>query len=252
MKTMKTKSPLLLGFARGLTVAGLSSAAFLACSSEPPPEPKPGGAGLAGTASGGSSAGTASGGSATSAGTTSTAGTSSAGTASAGTSSAGTGGSTAGGGSSTGGTSTGGSGGGSSNGGAGGGALTAKATITATTGNTIAGTATFVDTAGIIKLTLAISAGCPPGAHDFHLHANAACGHDGNDAGGHWIPKGEGLGALTCSADGTGMATFTTPSAGYWTIGGSAATDLTMHAIMVHAAEPMATARIGCGVPVKQ
>jgi hypothetical protein len=71
-------------------------------------------------------------------------------------------------------------------------------------------------------------------------------------AEGHWSPKGEGLGTLTCAADGTGTATYTTPSAGYWTIGGDAATDLTQHAVMVHAAAPMATGRIGCGVPVKQ
>jgi hypothetical protein len=133
----------------------------------------------------------------------------------------------------------------------GGGPLTAKATLTATTGNTIAATATFTNVAGIVTMVLTATAGCPAGMHPFHLHANAVCGADGQAAGNHWTPKGDtGLGMLTCAADGTGTAMYVTPTAGYWTIGGDAATDLTLHAVMIHGTD--GTSRIGCGVPIKQ
>jgi hypothetical protein len=242
------------GFARGLLVAGLSGAALFACSSDPAPEPSPGGAG---TASGGSAAGTATGGSTTSAGTTSNAGTSSAGTASAGTSSAGTasggtasGGTGGSGGTANGGTGTGGSGG-SSMGGSGGsgggtGMPTAVANITGLMGQTVTGTATFTQGATMTTLVLNLTA-CPAGAHASHLHAMKDCGDNGNAAGGHWVPNGEGLTDYTC-ADNKGTLTFMKPTS-MWTVGDGSATDVTKYSFMVHemgGASP--GGRIGCGL----
>jgi Cu/Zn superoxide dismutase len=129
---------------------------------------------------------------------------------------------------------------------------TAQAEIIGVNNNTISGTATFTETAGIVKLVVNVS-GCPAGTHAFHLHANASCENNADAAGAHWVPKGENLTTLTCAADGGGQATFTAPSANYWTIGGSADTDILKHAIVVHAAaDPTAGARIGCGVPSLQ
>lgn len=259
--TMKRIFPMFQGFARGLMVAGLSSAALFSCSSDPSPEPSPGG--VAGSASGGTAAGTTTGGSAPSAGTSSTAGTSSGGTSSAGTASGGT--SSAGtstGGTGTAGTSTGGTGGsgganggsangGSSNGGSGGsgggtGMPTAVANITGLMGQTVTGTATFTQGATMTTLVLNLTA-CPNGTHASHLHAMKDCGDNGNAAGGHWLINGEGLDDYTC-ADNKGMLTFMKPTS-MWTVGDGSATDVTKYSFMVHemgGASP--GGRIGCGL----
>jgi hypothetical protein len=251
------------GFARGcLMLAGLSGAVLVACSSDSTPDP----GGAAGTSSGGSTAGSGTAGTATSAGTTSSAGTSSAGTASAGTASGGT----AAGGTASGGTGTGGSGvsgncasgggsgcstggassggGGAGGGGAGGGTgmPTAVANITGLMGQTVTGTATFTQGATMTTLVLNLTA-CPNGAHASHLHAMKDCGDDGNAAGGHWVPNGEGLGDYTC-ADNKGMLTFMKPTS-MWTVGDGSATDVTKYSFMVHemgGASP--GGRIGCGL----
>jgi hypothetical protein len=265
--TMKKTSPRFLGFARCLMVAGLSSAALLACSSDDTPLPG-GGAGTGGTGT----AGTATGGSAPSAGTSSNAGTSSAGTTTGGTTTGGTttggagGTGTAGtatggtGGTSTGGTSSGGSGGGSggsggSGGGTGGsgggtGMPTAVANITGLMGQTVTGTATFTQGATMTTLVLNLTA-CPAGAHASHLHETKNCGNDGMAAGGHWIPNGEGLADYTC-ADNKGMLTVMKPTS-TWTVGDGSATDVTKYSFIVHemgGASP--GGRIGCGLINKQ
>jgi hypothetical protein len=262
MMTMKRTSPMFHGIARCLMVAGLSSAALLACNSEDTPLP----GGSAGTSSGGSAAGTATGGS-SSAGTSS-AGTSSAGTSSAGTSSAGTsaGGTSAGGtggsgGTSSGGTSSGGSGGsggangGNSSGGSGGsgggsGMPKAVANITGLMGVAVTGTATFTQGASMTTLVMDLTA-CPAGAHASHLHAMKDCGDNGNAAGGHWVPNGEGLGDYTC-ADNKGTLTVMKPTS-TWTVGDGSATDVTKYSFMVHemgGASP--GGRIGCGLINRQ
>ncbi|HEX2870283.1 MAG TPA: superoxide dismutase family protein [Polyangiaceae bacterium] len=245
------------GFARCLVLAGLAAPALFACSDD-----KPDDTGTAGSSSGGSAAGTQSGGSATagtntsagttSGGTTGTAGTGTAGTGTAGTGTAGTG---------TAGTATGGSGGSaaggsagsaSGGGGAGGGSgmPTAVANITGLMGQTVTGTATFTQGATMTTLVLNLTA-CPNGAHASHLHAMKDCGDNGNAAGGHWVPNGEGLGDYTC-ADNKGMLTVTKPIA-TWTVGDGSATDVTKYSFMVHemgGASP--GGRIGCGLINKQ
>jgi Cu/Zn superoxide dismutase len=127
----------------------------------------------------------------------------------------------------------------------------AVATLVPTTGNTLAGTATFTDHAGIVTMVLTVTA-CPAGKHAFHLHENAVCGADGAAAGLHWVPKGEMLGELTCAADGTGTVMFVTPSVGYWTIGGAVATNMLLHALVVHTGDNTNPGgRLSCGVPAK-
>ena len=240
------------GFARCLVLAGLSSAVLGACSIDSTPEP----GGGAGTSSGGSTAGSATAGTATSAGTTSNAGTSSAGTASGGTASGGTaaGGTATGGTGGSGGTSNcasgGGSGcstGGASSGGGGGASMpTAVANIAGLMGQTVTGTATFTQGATMTSLVLDLTA-CPNGTHASHLHSMKDCGDNGNAAGGHWVPNGEGLGDYTC-ANNKGSLTFMKPTS-MWTVGDGSATDVTKYAFMVHemgGANP--GGRIGCGL----
>jgi hypothetical protein len=251
------------GFARCLMVAGLSSAALVGCSDDPVTPP-----GGAGTGSGGSAAGAATGGTSSagmsSAGMSSagmsSAGMSSAGTSSAGTSMGGSGGTTSTGGSSTGGSSgssTGGSGGSSTGGGGGSGGSgggtgmpTAVANITGLSGKVVTGTATFTQGATMTTLVLNLTA-CPAGAHASHLHETKNCGDEGNAAGGHWVPNGEGLTDYTC-ADNKGMLTYMKPTS-MWTVGDGSATDVTKYSFIVHemgGASP--GGRIGCGLINKQ
>jgi Copper/zinc superoxide dismutase (SODC) len=249
------------GFVGYLVMAGLTSSALLACSSDVTPE----NGGGAGTSVGGSTAGSATAGSSSSAGTSSNAGTSSAGTASAGTSSGGSGGTgTGGSGGGSGGTGggsggtgggSGGTGGGSGgtgggSGGTGGGAAmpTAVANIAGLMGQVVTGTATFTQGATMTTLVLNLTA-CPAGAHASHLHAIKDCGGtNGDAAGGHWVPNGEGLDEYTC-ADNKGTLTFMKPTS-MWTVGDGSATDVTKYSFMVHATG--STGRIGCGVINKQ
>lgn len=244
---------MLNGFARCLLMAGLATPALFACSDD-----KADDTGTAGSSSGGSAAGTQSGGSST-AGTSTNAGTASGGTGTAGTGTAGTG--TAGSGtagSATAGTGTGGSGGsaaggsaGSASGGTGGSGMpTAVANITGLMGQTVTGTATFTQGATMTTLVLNLTA-CPNGPHASHLHAMKDCGDNGNAAGGHWVPNGEGLGDYTC-ADMKGTLTVMKPI-GTWTVGDGSATDVSKYSFMVHemgGGNP--GGRIGCGVINKQ
>jgi hypothetical protein len=97
----------------------------------------------------------------------------------------------------------------------------AIANIVQTNGDGSMGTGTFTpDAMGFITLTLTLK-NCQNGAHAFHLDLKPDCGNDGLSAGDHWVPKGEGLGELTCGGGngGMGTATYKTPSSGYWTIG---------------------------------
>lgn len=237
------------GFARCLLMAGLTTSALLACSSEDPPD----NGGGAGTASGGSTAGSPTGGSSSKAGSTGTAGgggTGTAGTnANAGT---GTGGATAGSGGKGGAGGAGGSGGATGGGGSGGGAAvpTAVATIAGLMGQTVTGTATFTQGATMTTLVLNLTA-CPAGMHASHLHAMKDCSDNGNAAGGHWMPNGENLGDYTC-ADNKGTLTVMKPIA-TWTVGDNSPTDVAKYSFMVHemgGANP--GGRIGCGVINKQ
>ena len=113
------------------------------------------------------------------------------------------------------------------------------------------GTATFTQGATMTKLVLNLTA-CPDGVHSSHLHANPSCDTNGDAAGGHWLGKGEMFGDYTCAG---GMVTMElSKPISDWTVGGAAATDVTLHAFMVHAMGDAAGsgARIGCGVLVKK
>jgi Cu/Zn superoxide dismutase len=172
----------------------------------------------------------------------------------------GSGGTTSTGGSSTGGSSgssTGGSGGSSTGGGGGSGGSgggtgmpTAVANITGLSGKVVTGTATFTQGATMTTLVLNLTA-CPAGAHASHLHETKNCGDEGNAAGGHWVPNGEGLTDYTC-ADNKGMLTYMKPTS-MWTVGDGSATDVTKYSFIVHemgGASP--GGRIGCGLINKQ
>ena len=113
------------------------------------------------------------------------------------------------------------------------------------------GKAHFSESGGQVELAITLTA-CPMGPHAVHLHANAACGDNGNAAGGHWSPQGEGMGDVMCGADGAAQFSFK-PPAGFWSIGGAPASDVLQHAVMLHAGpdKPDPGGRIACGIPVK-
>jgi hypothetical protein len=214
-----------------------------------------GGSATGGSATGGSATGgSATGGSATGGGAGS-GGAGSGGAGSGGGSATGGGGSGAGGSAGSGGGSPGGSGGasgssGSGPGGSGGGGgatgKTAVANIMGVNGQTVSGTATFTQGTSMTTLVLNLSA-CPAGAHGVHLHAVKDCGNNGEAAGGHWVPNGEGLPDFTCTSTGA-MLTFMKATS-EWTVGDPAATDVTKYSLVVHemgGASP--GGRIGCGL----
>ena len=215
--------------------------------------PAGGGASGAGGALGGGGAGSSV--EAGAAGRPANGGDASAGNAGMSASSSGSGGANAGGGlggAAGGGTSgaAGGGTGGAAGGGTGGASLQADAPLTALEGSGVTGTAQFVETGDKVVLSITLT-GCPAGPHAVHLHANPACDDNGNAAGGHWSPQGEGIGDVICGADGAAQFSFT-PAPGAWTIGGAAATDLLPHAVMLHAGPSLDPgARIACGIPAK-
>src|SRR5688572_12020954 len=103
-------------------------------------------------------------------------------------------------------------------------AKTAVANITAKSGSTVSGTATFTGEGGKVTMRLDV-AGAPPGPHAVHLHTTGDCsGADGLTAGAHWNPhtlphgelgKGENyhlgdIGNFDVGADGKGSRTITT------------------------------------------
>jgi Cu/Zn superoxide dismutase len=128
--------------------------------------------------------------------------------------------------------------------------LAADAQLVPTQGNSVTGSAHFSQNGAEVELTISL-ASCSAGPHALHLHANAACGDNGNAAGGHWSPQGEGMGDVVCGADGAAQVSFKA-QAGLWSIGGAAATDLLQHALILHAASgPDPGGRIACGIPLK-
>lgn len=142
----------------------------------------------------------------------------------------------------------GGGGNGGGDGGNGGGAsLRAEAELQGLNASGLTGTATFTQAGEEVTLTITLS-GCPAGEHSAHIHENKSCDSNGNGAGGHWVPNGEGLGSFTCDAAGQGTHTVKRGT-DVWTVGDAADTDVTKYAIVVHAAaDPNAGGRIGCGL----
>ncbi|KYG02343.1 hypothetical protein BE21_05395 [Sorangium cellulosum] len=138
-------------------------------------------------------------------------------------------------------------GGSGGDGGSGGGALQAEAELVELNSSGLSGTATFAQSGEEVTLTITVS-GCPAGEHSAHIHENKSCEENGNAAGAHWIPNGEGLGSFTCDDAGQGTHTVKRGT-DVWTVGGDPATDVTKYSIVVHAAaDPNAGGRIGCGL----
>ena len=129
--------------------------------------------------------------------------------------------------------------------------LTADAELSPTQGNGVTGSAHFAQLGKKVDMTVTLTS-CPAGAHALHLHANAACGDNGNAAGGHWQPQGDGIGEVSCGEDGTAQYSYTPPE-GSWSIGGPASTNLLGHALIIHAGPnlPEPGGRIACGIPAK-
>lgn len=144
--------------------------------------------------------------------------------------------------------------------------LAAEATLAPKSDNTtLAGTASFAGTEGMIQLTVSLT-GAPPGEHGVHIHMTGDCSAaDGTSAGGHWNPTDQmhgklgptahlgDIGNITVKDDGTGTLTATNA---LWEIGTGSANDIVGKAMIIHAnaddlmSQPTGEAggRIGCGV----
>lgn len=129
--------------------------------------------------------------------------------------------------------------------------VAADVSLMPTSGHSVTGSAHFAQLGQHVELNVTLS-GCPAGAHALHLHVNPSCADSGSAAGGHWSPQGDGLGEVTCAADGTAQYSYA-PPAGSWSLGGPASTDLLRRALILHAGPslPEPGGRIACGVPVK-
>jgi Cu-Zn family superoxide dismutase len=127
----------------------------------------------------------------------------------------------------------------------------ADAQLMPTQGNGVTGSVHFAQLGRSVAMTVTLS-GCPMGPHALHLHANAACGDNANAAGGHWQPQGDGIGDVSCGADGSAQHGFTPPE-GTWSIGGPASSNVLRHALVLHEAAnlPDPGGRIACGIPAK-
>ena len=167
----------------------------------------------------------------------------------------GSGGSGAGG-STSGGTGGGAAGGSTGSGGAGdGGVAMALATFAPIAPGTITGTAVFTTVTGGVQVVVTL-ANCPAGAHPIHIHEGSSCTSAATQ-GMHWggtNGPGENIGPnggeITCNSSMVGTLTYTRPNmptATAWTIGGSAATNVIGHAMVVHSAV-VTTDRHACGV----
>jgi Cu-Zn family superoxide dismutase len=101
--------------------------------------------------------------------------------------------------------------------------LTATATLTPGGGSTVAGSVTFSEEAGTVRVAAHVT-GAPAGAHGFHLHQNGECtGPDFASAGDHFNPTNAmhggpdspdhhagDLGNVEVGADGTGHLEMST------------------------------------------
>ncbi len=141
----------------------------------------------------------------------------------------------------------------------------ATADLAATTGNTAAGTVTFMQKGDKVIVHARVS-GLTPGLHGFHIHEKGDCSSgDGMSSGGHFNPHGKGHSYPTVedrhagdmpmlAADAAGNAVMT-GELDVITIGGGAA-DIVGKAVIVHKdpddfkTQPTgnAGARVACGV----
>jgi Cu/Zn superoxide dismutase len=127
--------------------------------------------------------------------------------------------------------------------------LSADAQLMPLQGGGVTGSVHFSQLGRKVDMSVTLS-GCPAGPHALHIHVNAACGDNGNAAGGHWQPEGDGIGDISCGDDGSAQYSFTPPE-GTWSIGGPASTNLLGHALILHAgpSKPDPGGRIACGIP---
>jgi Cu/Zn superoxide dismutase len=127
--------------------------------------------------------------------------------------------------------------------------LSADAQLMPLQGGSVTGSVHFAQLGTKVDMTVTLSS-CPAGLHALHIHANAACGDNGNAAGGHWQPQHDGIGDISCGDDGSAQYSFTPPD-GTWSIGGPASTNLLGHALILHAGpnQPDPGGRIACGIP---
>ena len=133
-------------------------------------------------------------------------------------------------------------------------------------GSKTTGSVSFRPMGDAVHMTLEVR-NAPPGLHAVHLHQKADCSSpDAKSAGDHWNPTREDhgrlgstphahrgdIGNLEVGKDGRGKLEF---HAREWTIGGSEASNVLNHAIVVHAkaddfrSQPAGNAgdRIACG-----
>lgn len=145
-------------------------------------------------------------------------------------------------------------------------AKAAAATIQGKSGSDMTGTATFTTEGDKVNLKIDVS-GLTPGKHAVHIHENGDCSSpDAESAGGHWNPTNEehgkwgehpfhlgDIGNIDVGDDGKGSLSMSTD---LWSIGTGGKSDVTNHAIVVHAqpddfkTQPAGGAgtRVGCGV----
>ncbi|MDX2056040.1 MAG: superoxide dismutase family protein [Polyangiaceae bacterium] len=124
--------------------------------------------------------------------------------------------------------------------GAGVGLAKAEATVTPIGGATLTGTASFQLVGNGVKLKLDVT-NCPTGDHAVHLHMNSTCA----DPGGHWIPNGEIVPVITCSAGMVGSLNFTGDAAS-WEVGTNGTNDVAKYTIVIHADSNGGT-QLACG-----
>jgi hypothetical protein len=93
----------------------------------------------------------------------------------------------------------------------------------------IAGTLTFSEEAGMVTMTVNITAGCPAGAHISHIHSGSDC----ENRGSHWLPNGEVFDAYICDESGAATYEHSEPTT-TWTVGGDPGTDVTQFVYVLH------------------
>jgi Cu-Zn family superoxide dismutase len=146
--------------------------------------------------------------------------------------------------------------------------MSATAKLQPTSGNTTAGTVSFVQSSGEVTVTAKVSGLKPGQEHGFHIHEKGDCSSgDGMSAGGHFNPTGKPHGpqgadhhagdlpSLKADAKGNAEASFKIHGL---TIG-SGATDIIGKGLIVHAqpddykTQPTgnAGARLACAVITK-
>lgn len=151
----------------------------------------------------------------------------------------------------------------------GGGELAAKARLLPTKGNDVAGTITFTQNDGRVKVMARMS-GLKPGLHGIHIHETGDCSApDGSSAGGHYNPGGSRHGhphggehhagdLPMLDADANGNATMTTEVLGISLH--EKGNDIVGRSVIVHAGaddyvtQPAGNSgpRVACGVIARQ